>query len=54
MYLQSDSPGKAKEANWLSAPKGKFILMLRLYWPRETPPSIIDGTWKIPPVTQVP
>lgn len=54
MYLQSDSPGKAKEANWLSAPKGKFILMLRLYWPRETPPSLIDGTWKIPPVTQAP
>jgi hypothetical protein len=54
MYLQSDSPGKAKEANWLPAPKGKFILMLRLYWPRETPPSLIDGTWKIPPVTQVP
>jgi hypothetical protein len=29
---------------------GKFIPMLRLYWPKETPPSIIDGTWKIPAV----
>ena len=28
----------------------KVILMLRLYWPAETPPSIIDGTWKIPAV----
>jgi hypothetical protein len=28
--------------------------MLRLYWPKETPPSIIDGTWKPPAVTQVP
>ena len=54
VYPQSDSPGKAKEANWLPAPKGRFIPMLRLYWPRETPPSILDGTWTAPPVTQVP
>lgn len=50
IYLQHDSPGQDKEPNWLPAPKDKFILMMRLYWPRETPPSIIDGTWKIPPV----
>jgi hypothetical protein len=54
MYLQADSPGKAKEANWLPAPKGRFIPMLRLYWPKETPPSIIDGTWKPPAVTPAP
>lgn len=52
LYLQSDSPGKAREANWLPTPKAKFIPMLRLYWPKETPPSIIDGTWK-PPAIQV-
>ena len=50
LYLQADSPGKAKEANWLPAPKGKFIPMLRLYWPKDTPPSIIDGTWKPPAI----
>ena len=50
LYLQSDSPGKAKEANWLPAPKARFIPMLRLYWPKETPPSIIDGTWKPPAI----
>ena len=50
LYLQADSPGKAKEANWLPAPKTKFIPMMRLYWPKETPPSIIDGTWKPPAV----
>ncbi len=33
MYLQADSPGKAKEANWLPAPKGKFSLVMRMYWP---------------------
>ena len=50
--LQSDSPGKAKEANWLPAPKSKFGVMLRLYWPKETPPSILDGTWKPPAIKQ--
>jgi hypothetical protein len=53
LYLQVDSPGKAKEANWLPAPKAQFIPMMRLYWPKETPPSIIDGTWKPPAVSEV-
>ena len=50
LYIQNESPGADNETNWLPAPKGKFILMMRLYWPNETNPSIIDGTWKIPPV----
>jgi hypothetical protein len=50
LYLQHESPGADKESNWLPAPADKFILMLRLYWPRETPPSLLDGTWKIPGV----
>jgi hypothetical protein len=50
LYIQHASPGADKESNWLPAPKDKFILMLRLYWPDETSPSIIDGTWTIPPV----
>ncbi len=54
MYLQADSPGKDKEANWLPAPKGKFDLVLRLYWPRATPPSILDGSWTPPPVRRAP
>ena len=53
LYLQADSPGKAKEANWLPAPRGKFSVMLRLYWPTDTPPSIIDGTWKPPAIKVV-
>jgi hypothetical protein len=53
LYLQNESPGKGKEANWLPAPKGKFILMLRLYWPYEPPHvSILDGSWK-PPAVQL-
>jgi hypothetical protein len=50
LYIQKDSPGQDKEANWLPAPAGDFILMLRMYWPNESNPSIIDGSWKIPPV----
>jgi len=53
LYLQHDSPGAEKESNWLPAPVGRFIPMFRLYWPKETPPSIIDGSWTIPPVKQM-
>jgi hypothetical protein len=53
LYLQHENPGPDKESNWLPAPPDKFILMLRLYWPKENPPSIIDGTWKIPAVQKV-
>ena len=53
LYLQADPPGKAKESNWLPAPKAKFGVMLRLYWPTDTPPSIIDGTWKPPAIKAV-
>jgi hypothetical protein len=54
IYLQSETPGKAKQANWLPAPKAKFIPMMRLYWPSETPPSIIDGSWKPPAIKLAP
>jgi hypothetical protein len=53
LYVQNESPGKDKEANWLPAPKGEFVLMMRLYWPKEKDPSILDGTWKVPPVKAV-
>jgi len=53
LFIQHDSPGKDKESNWLPAPAGQFVLMLRMYRPKEQPPSIVDGTWKIPPVKQV-
>ncbi len=53
LYIQKDSPGKDKESNWLPAPPDDFILMLRLYWPSEKPPSILNSTWKIPPAKKV-
>ncbi len=40
LYIQNQSPGAANESNWLPAPKGKFILMLRMYGRRRAaPPS---------------
>ncbi len=53
LYVQNESPGKGKEANWLPAPRDKFVLMPRMYWPREKDPSIIDGGWKPPAVKRV-
>ncbi|MCE0522429.1 MAG: DUF1254 domain-containing protein [Methylacidiphilales bacterium] len=53
LYIQNESPGADKESNWLPAPKDKFILMMRLYWPDEKAPSILDGSWVIPPVKVV-
>jgi hypothetical protein len=50
LYFSHDKPAKAPEANWLPAPSDQFILMMRMYWPKETPPSILDGTWSPPPV----
>jgi hypothetical protein len=53
IHVQKDSPGVDKESNWLPAPAGKFILMLRMYWPNENDPSILNGTWTIPAVRKV-
>ena len=50
LYIQNESPGTDKESNWLPAPAGKFILMMRLYWPNESSPSIINGSWAPPKV----
>ena len=53
ILIQHESPGKDKEANWLPAPAGRFLLMLRLYWPDEGAPSILNGSWSIPPVRRL-
>ena len=50
LYFQNESPGKDKEANWLPAPKGEFIPMMRMYWPKEKAPSVLDGSWAPPQI----
>ncbi len=50
LYLQNESPGKEKEANWLPAPKGAFNLTMRLYSPKS---EALTGKWSPPPVTRM-
>ena len=48
IYMQSESPGADKQADWLPSPKtGTFKLALRLYVRRK---QVADGTWKPPAV----
>jgi hypothetical protein len=47
LYVQHDTPGADREANWLPAPNGPFFMVLRLYWPQ---PDALDGQWKAPPL----
>jgi len=50
LYAGGSSPGKAREANWLPAPKGPFSLYVRAYWGQ---PDIVDGSWKPPVIKKV-
>jgi DNA sulfur modification protein DndE len=50
LYVQKEPPGADKQANWLPAPDGEFILMLRLYWPKD---EAVDGAWAPPPVRRM-
>lgn len=51
LYIQVQSPGKDKEANWLPAPPARFSVTLRLYWPDLA--AWEDG-WRPPPLQQSP
>jgi hypothetical protein len=42
LYLQQNSPGKDREANWLPTPAGEFTLTMRLYAPKA---EVLDGRW---------
>jgi hypothetical protein len=51
IYLQPESPGPDKEANWLPAPaQASFSLMLRNYWPDG---DAVANTWTPPAVVKV-
>jgi hypothetical protein len=50
LYIQKESPGADQQANWLPAPDGEFILMLRLYWPKD---EVVNGIWVPPPVRRM-
>jgi len=50
LYLQPDSPGADKEANWLPTPKGDFSLLLRLYGPGK---EVVAGDYRMPAVQKL-
>lgn len=50
LAIQNESPGKEREANWLPAPKGPFVMAMRLYWPKS---EAVDGKWTAPSVSSV-
>ena len=53
IYVQKDSPGPNRESNWLPAPDGPIYMVMRLYWPKTEPPSVLppgEGTWKPPAI----
>jgi hypothetical protein len=41
IYVQKDSPGVAKDPNWLPAPDGPSCAILRIYMPA---PEVVNGT----------
>ena len=50
LIIQHESPGQDRESNWLPAPDGPFMAVLRLYWPKK---EALDGRWKAPPLQPV-
>ena len=46
LFIQNAQPAMA--GNWLPAPAGDFLLVLRLYLPG---PTVLDGSYVYPPVT---
>jgi hypothetical protein len=55
LYIQKDSPGADKASNWLPAPNDEIYLVMRLYWPKTTAPSILppgEGSWQPPAIVR--
>ncbi|MFE1307614.1 DUF1254 domain-containing protein [Streptomyces sp. NPDC058755] len=50
LHLQPESPGPAREPNWIPTPRGIWFIGLRMYLPR---PEVIDARWVCPPIKRV-
>ena len=48
--IQHDSPGRAHESNCVPAPRGHFILRMRLYW---LGPEILGDAWTPPAIEHI-
>ena len=56
LYVQHESPGKERDANWLPAPDGPMFIVMRLYWPKTEAPSVLplgQGSWAPPGIVPV-
>ena len=51
LHIQRNRPATHKEANWLPAADGPFLMALRLYWPRQ---DAIEGRWRAPALERLP
>jgi hypothetical protein len=50
IYIQSTSPGKDKESNWLPAPEEPFYMLFRMYQPKI---EVLNGQYELPGVKRV-
>jgi hypothetical protein len=50
IYMQTESPGTDKEANWLPTPAGDFRPIVRMYQPRA---DVLSGAYRLPAITRV-
>jgi hypothetical protein len=50
LYIQANTPGSEREANWLPVDKKPFTLLMRLYSPK---PEFLAGEWTPPAVVRV-
>ncbi|HEY2487296.1 MAG TPA: DUF1214 domain-containing protein [Candidatus Binataceae bacterium] len=52
LLIQHESPARARNLTGCRRQPTSLFLMLRLYWPSETPLSLLDGSWTIPAVKE--
>ncbi len=50
VFVQQDEPREGRAANWLPAPDGPFLMILRLYGAEQ---AVLDNAWEPPPVERV-
>ena len=51
LWVQANSPGPARQSNWLPVKAGEsFLLNARLYWPKD---AALNGQWGMPAVERV-
>ncbi len=47
LWVGHASPGLDREANWLPAPPGPYVVIFRIYGPEQ---PLLDGSWTLPPL----